>query len=317
MDKQGVMQFGVDAWSEWNRMHPVTDPLTSCEAWINDLRRRGLDGDMAAATRFAVLSRTDAQIMVLLSGAWAHYGFRQIVTGHRFAAALMATSVTKSIVEALLPPWECFAIDLPDGLVWFDSVDGPIEGKYVLVRYGWAEVDGVRGNRWSFCMFGPDAQALWSMHRTAADLCSGVGLGDTVSPFSTELTKMDERAAVLVWRMIVGVCLAMEDRTSVKESKAAKRNGMQRGCKEPVARTYIIGRVPKVDCRVAVREYALGKSDRRSGPVTVQVLVAGHWKSHWWPKEGVHKRTHIEPYWRGPEDAPILVKARIVEEEKP
>ena len=67
----------------------------------------------------------------------------------------------------------------------------------------------------------------------------------------------------------------------------------------------------RVDVREAVRGFVAGT--RRTAPA-VQVLVRGHWKrqAHG-PAMAQRKMIHIEPYWRGPEDAPIAVRGHKLE----
>ena len=76
---------------------------------------------------------------------------------------------------------------------------------------------------------------------------------------------------------------------------------------EPQTWTFQLARDVKIDCRAAVRDYVRGLA--ASSPV-VQSLVRGHWKRQPHGPGGTERKTiFIEPYWRGPEEAPIAVRA--------
>jgi len=63
--------------------------------------------------------------------------------------------------------------------------------------------------------------------------------------------------------------------------------------------------------RKAVVEY--GKHGGKSP--TVQCVVAGHWKMQpCGPGGSERKRIFIEPYWRGPEDAPIAIRPHVLKQ---
>jgi hypothetical protein len=61
-----------------------------------------------------------------------------------------------------------------------------------------------------------------------------------------------------------------------------------------------------LDCRPAVHRYMGGSA---SAPPAVQSIVRGHFKRQVVGISRAGRRViWIEPYWRGPEDAPILAR---------
>ena len=61
-----------------------------------------------------------------------------------------------------------------------------------------------------------------------------------------------------------------------------------------------------IDLRNACRE----AMDKCHSPLSIQTLVCGHWKMQaYGPGREKRKHIHIEPYWRGPEDAPVALRA--------
>lgn len=63
-----------------------------------------------------------------------------------------------------------------------------------------------------------------------------------------------------------------------------------------------------VNLRKLARSSKAGDGDGTGHKLQTRHIVSwpnGQWKRHWWPKEGVHKPTFIQPYVRGPEGAPL------------
>jgi len=45
--------------------------------------------------------------------------------------------------------------------------------------------------------------------------------------------------------------------------------------------------------------------EHKGGRLTVRFVVGGHFRNHWFAKEGVHKRIFVEPFVKGPAGAPM------------
>ncbi len=94
----------------------------------------------------------------------------------------------------------------------------------------------------------------------------------------------------------------MTDRTRVKHT--APRTGPKADSTAPRGIHRLIREV-KVDCRAAVAAYLSGE---RSKSPTVQTLVRGHYQRvAVGPGRTGRRWVHREPFWRGPEDAPVAV----------
>src|SRR5262249_31996760 len=124
------------------------------------------------------------------------------------------------------------------------------------------------------------------------------------------LDDRDRRAVVLLGRLVLGV---LAELSSPEQVEAIERHRVFLGTRgassprgAPKAWTFVLKRSVTVDCRDAVSDYL---SRRKATTPTVQVLVRGHWKrqAHG-PGGALRKLIHVEPYWRGPEDAPIAVR---------
>ena len=130
-------------------------------------------------------------------------------------------------------------------------------------------------------------------------------------PLSPELESATERVVVLAQRYVLGLLIMMQSHPNFggpKERPVPPTSKRRDG--PPKHRTFMLGRPIDVDCRAAIREYVEG---RRRGAPSVQTLVIGHHKRQ---VIGVgrtgRKLIWVQPYWRGPEDAPILVRPRRI-----
>ncbi len=78
-------------------------------------------------------------------------------------------------------------------------------------------------------------------------------------------------------------------------------------------RICYVGRALKVDCRQAVKRFLSTGAGKKGGPQTVQTLVRGHHKKQpFGPRSTLRKVIWREPFWRGPEDAPIMTRPKLV-----
>lgn len=93
----------------------------------------------------------------------------------------------------------------------------------------------------------------------------------------------------------------------LKKQKSPKKRGKikQQLKKTPSAGYTLLGGSIKVD-RTEERTESMGDGTRK---VTVRSLVSGHWRDQPCGKDKLdRKRIWIEPFWRGPEGAPITQK---------
>jgi hypothetical protein len=238
---------------------------------------------------------------------WASYGFQIVEPAHKLAASLMATTLAKEYVDEFVRlPWNCFAFIVPSGLL----SDTPMFA--MAMKYKGVEQDrfGILAqlhiNDGDTLYFSDELSiADWLNHFRAED--EHIIWDERVS--NAELGKSG-RQIEMIGRLFVGICVELgRHRPSDARSKIVQPS-KQSAHVSP--HTIKLTRPVNVDVRRGVRDYVEGI--RRAGP-TVQVMVRGHWKLQ------VHgagradrKLIHIEPYWRGPEDAPIAVRPHLLGE---
>jgi hypothetical protein len=216
---------------------------------------------------------------------WAKMGLPRFDVSTALAASLMATN-TDTSSNSVIPPWGTFAVNLPAGLL--SSVDG-----FALVSFGDAGSVYLTINLGD----GPHEEIAGTAY-----LRDIAGLGNSGTKSG--------RIVHMVTRLVIGLCLEVASRSGFstwRHGQYTSKCRVRRG--EPKCQTYIVGRPVRVDVRKAVTDYVLNGS----GAPTVQTLVMGHWKQQaYGPKARMRKSIHIEPYWRGPEDAPIVVRPHVV-----
>ncbi|MFO0678510.1 MAG: hypothetical protein U0169_18375 [Polyangiaceae bacterium] len=259
----------------------------------------------------ATLAKPCGPAQVLGAARWAGAGFPQVTLGHKLAASLCSTKIDPETANAARHPWPAYRILVPSGLV--DVADPLVDGGVMPVDY----LDVFDAGKFThvtassrssdftfFVAHGTLAKGLVE-DRTSPEILTP--LHDT----GARLEDAHERALGSLWRLMVGVALEMSDPARVKAPKSSSAPADDaRSGSEPAIATYVLGRTVMIDCRDALRAYLRGM--RRDAPA-VQSLVRGHWKRQAFGAKGADRRwIHVEPYWRGPEDAPIALRRHEV-----
>ncbi len=306
IDKQVLMVVGQYLWPKSYQRHPEDD-AGAFDYLVNTLR--GSPDSMENLLGHNINLIPHEQIMQMGAARWYDQGLPVVQMGHKYAAALMASSVSpESVGEGVEAPWKAFLIEVPMGILSLvnPSTEAQESVTHVLVH----RITRPAGDKvWNYMIFTEGAVTLWKHGASTRDLVdeSLVDENDWASySFGLETNDRDDRAALLVSRLIIGVCLAFSNQdTPVKKlGKGHHQEHQRRLSAEPLSRTFQIGAPLKLDCREAVRDYLEG---RKSSKLSVQSLVRGHWKRQpYGPKAALRKWIWREPYWRGPEDAPIL-----------
>jgi len=240
---------------------------------------------------------------------WARCGFPQVTIGHKLAASFMATSIGAEAVSDVAFPWPSFALRVPGGLVQFKSVNGdPWEPEAIWVHphdATNATTIAFRSGRESLIMRGALSVADLASHPNIESVdCRG---DDMLGSLAEHVTAWNDRAILLLDRLLLGCCIELDQPVFTDSIGKGRPAVKRRKDTDPKAWTFTLGRTVQVDCREWVSSYL---NDRRGTTVSVQSLVRGHHKrQRCGPGGSARKWIHIEPYWRGPEDAPIAVRS--------
>jgi hypothetical protein len=267
----------------------------------------------------------DGQICLVAFSRWADCGYPQITMGHKFAAALLATNVSADIFPHIHRPWPAFVVEVPSGLL---DISAPETNEQIpITRLLVTEItnrDKSRpqtsdGKYWAYFGMTDTSLSIWRFGVTTEELLPPDLEGNPLLNHSMELTEQDGRVASLIGRLIINMCLAMNDPDQVEKfGPGHKRYESSRREKKrdttPHVRSFQLGKSIELDFRDHVRKFV--REGSRSGQLSVQSLVAGHFKRvHHGPKYSKTKTLWISPYWKGPEDSPILLRAHKLPEE--
>ena len=248
---------------------------------------------------------------VRAAALWSKNGYPLVrIADPKYAASLMCTSVPGELADQVHPPWSSFRVAIPPGLLWVDDAGRRDACTRLMVS---REVGGT----WTILCEGDVVQIHVAGQRTE-DLCEDIDVEEmnTFNDRALSLSDTDGRVLRCASRLVLGICLAFDRATTYTPQRVRKRETKTRCARDPILRKYVLRRPvvvrdpAKDDVRCGLTRYLEGK--RRSSPST-QTLVRGHWKNQpCGPGGKGRKFIHIEPYWRGPEDAPIAVRPHVL-----
>ncbi|HEY2404618.1 MAG TPA: hypothetical protein VGI10_01375 [Polyangiaceae bacterium] len=122
----------------------------------------------------------------------------------------------------------------------------------------------------------------------------------------------------MVRSLIRGACLAISDPEQHRKpgtQKQAAKHGTQRHSGEPnfTEARFLLSAPVSIDLREHVAAASSGRTHSRP---KVQFLVRGHWREQvHGAKRALRKRIWIQPFWKGPEDARILLRSHALDKE--
>lgn len=234
--------------------------------------------------------------------AWMECGFPIVEVAPSLAASLMVTRLPRDICPYLKLPWRCFAIKFPGVTSVYDLaiVLQPVGSEKIQLHLYGPKI----------CEIGFEPSLA-----TYADL-EYVSTANNDSPIGEGEVKEAMTASKLAGRLLCGICNEMNgfakeiaDGPRLSSSKA-NRN---RKSKLPARWVFRLTRPVKHDFRKAINDHFTGRS---RGKLSLQHCVMGHYKwQHYGFDRALRKIIHVEPYWRGPEDAPIAVRSHLIERE--
>jgi hypothetical protein len=277
------------------------------------------------------------------SGIWGAFGMPVInIPEAKMAASLCMTRIPSEYIDSVVPPWPAMMIRVPEdlGLV-IDGVSGLKNGEQVpcrliSVRRSWAaNSKGEPWESWYVRLNGvllddgtamikrstADAQALgftekMMMEDYGRDLDRSLNHSITV-PIE-QLCEPSEwggptgRSMEMACRLVAGACMAFSSGMArTQKSTGGALNKRQE--KFPTSNQYLLRAPIKFNVTAGVRNYIANGKKGRGGLQSVQYVVRGHWKNQAHGSGRAERKfIHIEPYWRGPEDAPIAVRPHIL-----
>jgi hypothetical protein len=254
------------------------------------------------------------QRLLAWSAVWARCGLPQISVGHKLAASFMATTMPSEAAASLRLPWRAFLVHVPAGLLVLPAVEGTRHTTDAsIVR---AHVLQYRSGRVEVLLVPTVPNAiLLTQPRVLAEFGEPTKIEAPAFPGKRVISTHEARVADMASRLVLGVCAEMSSPAAIAAVETQKRSVgttiALRANREPVTWTYVLRRDVRVDCRQAIADYVAGV--RHASP-SVQVLVRGHWKrQRFGATKALTKFIFVEPYWRGPEDAPVALRSHAIE----
>jgi hypothetical protein len=263
-------------------------------------------------------------IQTSFSAKWVHYACPQVVMPHTYAAALMSTKVPEDMLDDLEPPWDAFVIQIPSDLLWtkVEDSDDRVPIDAVTVAYKRERThEGTMREGWSYATISNSSTvSVWRFGIETKDLL----LDDLENnpfkehPLAMPYESEDKALSVLLGRLIVNTILAFQEAGNVKMTKSSRKPTCKPTRKNPPEfRTFKLGKSITLDCRPAIKQYLEDPSGHKGGSPTVRWLVRGHIRNQaCGPRHSERKRIWIMPYWKGPEEAPILSRAHEIKVDK-
>lgn len=260
----------------------------------------------------------NALVSLCLDTYWYDCGMPTIEVGHKLAASLMLTNSSNEVSESVQLPFPAFKIIVPNNLLTFS--DGEVRSIVVGRHIKPEEVPHTVGKQ-----------------RTPVEgfaMATRAGHGGTFSVASTlpllfsaktrlqspeaiiPVDDADQQKLPFVSQLILGVCLYMTgDSKEFPIKQVGKGHHWEGHARSgpPTIRTYRLTRQVQHDFRTFVSDYCSGKGSKLS----VQYMVTGHWRNQpHGPNNTLRKLIFIQPFWKGPADAPIAVRQHKLHELK-
>lgn len=298
-------------------LHPGMGAHDACDG-IMAMMGRGIS--KYTTTRFEYDSQAlGLRIQYMQQGRWAMSGYPTVTPTHRAAASWMATNYGDAKALDIIPPWPAWVVRLPTDMLFVTDNYGKAHPLTLLSVANLPDEDTnpVREGRggWYYTLAtdmiltenGPDALTLWRFGLAQGDLCkdelpSGGHNWATVKESGT-----DARAHTFAMRLILGMCLHFADSKNKGEGKVRRTKPSKRQREADVLPDYKVWDMRSdisIDVVRAVKHFA--RTGNGSSP-TVQGMVCGHgkWQAYG-AKRALRRWIHVKPYWRGPEDAPVI-----------
>lgn len=304
--------FGAEAWKYTYRLTENDDEAIKLLAEY--LFNQGDDVGLAFGS-------PDFQVYATWAIKWAHFAFPQIVLGSKITAAFMASCANDEIKQQLKPPWDAFLIRIPNDLLYTTDQNGK---KIELDRIEVVRTYSTEQNRWKWHWMAGSTKSnvnIWQIGMKPEyldhDANEVFSSEDCTELFGT-VDDLDTKVSRLVGRIIIGVCLSFPEHNKAigkcKNIKPPKSGYIQ--CKgAPLIRNYEIRAPIQIDCRQTIRNYlesGTRTAKNGSGP-KVQFMVRGHYRLP--PGGGNGQKTvWVRPYWKGPEEAKVIVRGHTVKE---
>lgn len=324
VSKESLVDVGKAAWEyTYKNAADENQVQTNMADYVTYLRAVS---EYRGAILEALLSLPEQQLVTLAAARWWDQGLPVVRLGHKRAAALMATDVSKEAIEFVHPPFRAFLIELPDGLISLEDEAGEHQKALrVLVHVrnlsqGFEGESGIKypaGDYWSYVIFTEGILMQWRLNRLISEVAGLTDRGNLWTGYGLPTGKYDDRVDQLVGSLVCSTCLMMSnpDNLSTKFEPTQKtRSGKKptKGC--PQYKVFTERKPINVDVRRYISAYLHGERDSPH----VRLMVRGHHKmQHHGPQRSLRKLIWIEPYSRGGDPNDPIMNSIYQAKDKP
>lgn len=322
ISKSSLTQAGLHYWPHTYQGRAPDESLDydAIDGYYDWLRQLLVDDPVQGIYQYQLTQIPDQKIAIMASARWVDAGLPTFRLGHKKAAALMATTISKDSLSHVKPPWPAFFIEMPDGLL--ELKDGErrasVRGVIVHTVFHPEGRGGInKGLCWTWMALTDTALVQWHLNATPEILVGKEESDDFWHGVGLDYDDYDKKVEVLVGRLIVALCLMRSDPAQFKERQEVYKPVEYRNKKKapqgaPNYRVFVDARPIEVDVRPALHSYLKGE---RNALPSVRTLVSGHLKLQpHGPHNSLRKLIWREPYWsRGLEGAPIAKRTVDIE----
>jgi hypothetical protein len=254
---------------------------------------------------------------------WGLCGFPSLIVGPKRAAYFASTQIRDECAEMFEPPWPAFYVSLRD-CPWSTQV-GRERARYtgMSVFSGKAqpndlvvlEGDVAPGSRvWTWVAHTEvnHVTVFRAMYSYNWDSKKVNPWTWSVSESSLPPDEEDVRMSQVLCQLVAGIALEFQSTEGAREAAQKRAHGKgqrdrtrQFSTRLPRGSVYVLGDDVVVDARPAVADYIAGNSSSPS----VRSFVRPHprMQAHG-PGWSQRRLIRIEGYWKGPADAPVVIR---------
>lgn len=305
--KERLLEWGTWAWGYTYRLRPNDDHFASQIACHVVRILCGMPAELALTA-------------VVAAARWVDGAATTLTSSHKFFAALTCTKISRESFTDIHVPWPALLVTAPPGILVrpSDGVDFRFIFFYLLHDVEVSASTGRRQNVCAMIMMSSDARHLFRNFCARDDMSEAlrIVLFDEYEGYDDEaedkLSNEEVRLMQSARRALVGLLHTYQytdNFTVAKTKKTGSGDPPREG--PPPHRNIFFGKPLAYDCRPALEQYL--RDGTIKNPPSVQTLVRGHYKRQVIGelRKG-RKVIWVEPYWRGPINAPILSRPHQV-----
>jgi len=260
----------------------------------------------AVVPRYAELDALDKAYLAGLS-RWVDGACTTLTCGHKFMSSLAMTSINADTYDDIHVPWPALLVHIPNGSIPIHSWEATkIRFSFLRKAVRVAGTSGLSDVATISVVTTEASGGLLHCSRWGDDALSRCLFDE--GTVDESLDSEESRVLRAAQRIVVGLLYTLQYSTRWSERVWDRKGNDDPRNGPPKHRVICFGQPVATDTRASLRDW-IRHGSGGGAPPSVQSLVRGHYKRQ---VIGVgrtgRKVIWVEPYWRGPEDAPILAR---------